>query len=61
MKIKIEDSSPDGMTITLKTFLMTYEDIKAFIDWVALLECGDYKKVLASLNANQQSSEAERK
>lgn len=47
MKIEIKSSSPDGMEVQLETFLMTWEDLKGFVDWVALLESGEYKKILS--------------
>ena len=46
MNFKVKSSSPDGMTVELETFLTSYNDLKAFIDWLALLESGKYKEIL---------------
>lgn len=46
MKIWVKDGSPDGMHVLLRTYLMTWDDLKDFIDWVSLLESKEYKKIL---------------
>ena len=40
MKLKVESSSPDGMVVTYETFLMTWEDLKRFIDIITQIESG---------------------
>jgi hypothetical protein len=42
MKINVKSSSPDGMEIEFETFLMTWDDLKDFVDWVAILERGKH-------------------
>jgi hypothetical protein len=46
MKIIVKSASPDGMTVEFETFLMSWEDLKGFVDWVIMLESGEYKKFL---------------
>jgi len=38
MKIEIEDGFPDGMHVTYHTYVMTWKELKEFLDIVAKFE-----------------------
>jgi hypothetical protein len=44
MKITIESSSPDGMTVTFETYIMTWTELKKLIDVIANIESGGLRK-----------------
>jgi len=46
MKLQIKSASPDGMTVVYETFLMTWENLKDFVDIMAVVESGRMKKLL---------------
>jgi len=48
MKLEIKDASPDGMTIVYETFLMTWDDLKDFIDVVSAVEANKMKELLGA-------------
>ena len=38
MEIEVKDGSPDGMHVTYKTYIMSWEGLKKFIDYIAEIE-----------------------
>ena len=44
MKLKIEGGSPDGMTVTFETYIMTWAELKKLIDVIANIESGGLKE-----------------
>ena len=46
MKLKIKSASPDGMTVVYETFLMTWEDLKDFVDIMDIVESNKMKEFL---------------
>lgn len=38
MRLKVKDGSPDGMHVVYKTYVMTWDELKAFIDHMAKWE-----------------------
>lgn len=44
MDIEVKDAAPDGMTITYKTYVSTWQELKDFIDHVAKWENKEKKK-----------------
>jgi len=46
MKIEVESGSPDGMSVTYETYLLTWKELKEFIDHVAKWENRKCDKIL---------------
>jgi len=38
MEIEVKSGNPDGMHVTFKTYIMTWEGLKKLIDYIAEIE-----------------------
>ncbi len=38
MELEVKDGSPDGMYVTYKTYINSWEGLKKFIDYIAEIE-----------------------